>query len=311
MRERFQGAIVGLAVGDALGFPVEFIGAEEIRRRHGPQGITDFVAPRSHPRGSYTDDTQMSLAVAAALIRHGNDQPEQVLGGIAGELLAWAQSPENDRAPGSTTMSACRRLQAGRSWRESGVEESKGCGSTIRTAPIGLCCGADRARLLAIAGQSSLITHGHPCAVAGAVANALAVALALADTPPEGFLPQLVEATQSISPEFVAKLGQVPEALSMAPEGAFDVLGDAWVAEEAMACALYCFIRSPGDYRSTVLTAANASGDSDSIACIAGGISGAYNGLAAIPEAWRTGVENAKLLVETGTGLWEACGRPA
>ena len=303
--------MVGLAVGDALGFPVEFIGSEEIRRRHGPQGVTGFVPPRTHPLGAYTDDTQMSLAVAGALVEHGQEAPEQVLAASAQALLAWAQSPENDRAPGSTTMSACRRLASGRPWRESGISESKGCGSTIRTAPIGLYYAGNRARLIEIAGQSSLITHGHPCAVAGAVANALCVALALADTPPESFLPQLTDATGDISEEFVAKLAQLPDALDMAPDGAFDVLGDAWVAEEAMACGLYCFLRSPRDYRSTVLTAANASGDSDSVACIAGGISGAYNGLQAIPEEWRTRVESAAGLLQTADRLWVACGCPA
>ena len=306
MKDRFQGAIVGLAVGDALGFPVEFIGAEEIRRRYGPHGVTDFVRPRSHALGAYTDDTQMSLAVAAALLRAGKAPDEEVLATIAEELLRWAESPENDRAPGSTTMSACRRLAAGRSWLESGIAESKGCGSAIRTAPIGLYYYRDRRRLIEIAGRSSVITHGHPCAVAGAVANALAAAMALQDAAPEAFVPTLIEATRDISSEFGEKIGQVPEALSMAPDGAFDVLGDAWVAEEAIACALYCFLRSPRDYTATVLTAANCSGDSDSVACIAGGISGAYNGLAAIPERWRTRVENAEALLETGTALWEA-----
>jgi ADP-ribosylglycohydrolase len=306
MRGRWQGAVVGLAVGDALGFPVEFIGSEETRRRYGPQGVTDFVPPRSHPLGTYTDDTQMSLAVAGALVRAGADSDDDVLSAIAEGLLKWAESPENDRAPGSTTMSACRRLAAGRSWQESGIPESKGCGSTIRTAPIGLYYHRDRERLMRVAGRSSAITHGHPCAVAGAVANALAVTLALADTPPDAFLPAIIEATEGLSDEFAAKMRQVPGTLSMAPDGAFDVLGDAWVAEEAMACALYCFLRSPRDYASTVLTAANASGDSDSVACIAGGISGAYNGLQAIPERWRTGVENAAGLLETADRLWDA-----
>jgi ADP-ribosylglycohydrolase len=311
MQERFEGAILGLAVGDALGFPVEFIGAEEIRRRYGPHGLQGLEPPRTHPRGTYTDDTQMSLAVAAALLERGPEPAEAVLAAIARQLMAWAQSPENDRAPGSTTMSACRRLAAGRPWRESGIAESKGCGSTIRTAPIGLLYAQDRPRLMEIAGQSSLITHGHPCAVAGAVANALAVALALADTPPDEFLPQIIAATEGLSEEFAVRLRGVPTALSMAPEGAFDVLGDAWVAEEAMACGLYCFLRSPRDYRETVLTAANASGDSDSIACIAGGISGAYNGLAAIPAEWRTGVENAAGLLDLADRLWAAAGSPA
>jgi ADP-ribosylglycohydrolase len=308
MLERYEGAIVGLAIGDALGFPVEFIGADEIRRRFGPQGVTDFAPPRSHPPGTYTDDTQMSLAVAEALIRVGQEPPDTVAAAIAEELVRWAASPDNDRAPGSTTMSACRRLAAGRSWRESGVSESKGCGSTIRTAPIGLYYHADPERLVEVAANSSRITHGHPCAVAGAVANALAVALALQQVAPEAFVPTIVEMTGDLSSELAAKIAQVPEALPMAPDGAFDVLGDAWVAEEAVACALYCFLRHPRDFGAAVLTAVNASGDSDSIGSLAGGISGAYNGIEAIPGQWRARIENSTRLLSVARRLWEAHG---
>jgi len=310
MKDRYQGAIVGLAVGDALGFPVEFIGSAEIRHRHGPKGITDFVASHSHPPGTYTDDTQMSLAVAAALVRAGRGSLDEVMAAIATELLKWSTSPENDRAPGSTTMSACRRLAAGRPWRESGIPESKGNGSTIRTAPIGLYYHDDLPTLIEIARHSSLITHGHPSAVAGAIANAVAVASALGDISPDCVLPTIIEATEAISGEFVHKLRQVPEVLALPPDGAFDVLGDAWVAEEAVACALYCFLRSPRDFRTTVLTGANASGDSDSVACIAGGLSGAYNGVSAIREEWRQQVENAAGLGAAAEALWEAAGKP-
>jgi ADP-ribosylglycohydrolase len=285
---------------------VEFIGSAEIRRRYGPQGITDFVPPRSHPLGTYTDDTQMSLATARALVRAGRGDLDEVISAIAEELAAWAESPENDRAPGSTTMSACRGLFAGRSWRESGIPESKGCGSTIRTAPIGLYYHEDRERLREIAGNSSIITHGHPCAMAGAVANALAVSLALSDAEPGEFLPAIIEATEGISGEFAHTMRQVPQVLKMEPDGAFDVLGDAWVAEEAIACALYCFLRTPDDYRRTVLTGANASGDSDSVACLAGGISGAFNGIDAIPEQWRHQVENRDGLLATARSLYQA-----
>ena len=308
MKDRFEGTVVGLAVGDALGFPVEFIGSAEIRRRHGPQGLTDFVPPHSHPLGTYTDDTQMSLAVAEALVRAGRGELDEVMSAIAAGLAAWAESPENDRAPGSTTMSACRRLFAGRSWRARGVPESKGCGSTIRTAPIGLYYHGERDRLVEMASNSSIITHGHPCAVAGAVANALAVSLALDGVEPQDFLPAIIATTEDIRGEFADKMREVPQVLTMEPDGAFDVLGDAWVAEEAMACALYCFLRSPTDYRTAVLTGANASGDSDSVASIAGGISGAYNGLDAIPEAWRQRVENGERLLAVARSLHQAVG---
>jgi len=310
MRDRYQGAIVGLAVGDALGFPVEFIGSAEIRHRYGSRGISGFVASHSHRPGTYTDDTQMSLAVAAALVRAGRGSLDEVMTAVAVELLKWSTSPENDRAPGSTTMSACRRLAAGRPWRESGIPESKGNGSTIRTAPIGLYRHDDLSTLIEIARHSSLITHGHPCAVAGAVANAVAVASALKGIPPDCLLPTIIQATETISGEFVEKLRQVPEVLALPPDGAFDVLGDAWVAEEAMAAALYCFLRSPRDFQTTVLTGANASGDSDSVACLAGGISGAYNGVSVIPEEWRQQIENSAGLVAAAEALWEAAGKP-
>ena len=83
-------------------------------------------------------------------------------------------------------------------------------------------------------------------------------------------------------------------------------LGEAWIAEEAVASALYCFCKSPGDYAATVLTGANTVGDSDSIACIAGAISGAYLGLTALPENWRRQVENADMLSEIGMDLHAA-----
>ena len=75
---------------------------------------------------------------------------------------------------------------------------------------------------------------------------------------------------------------------------------------KSVVSALYCFCRSPDDYRQTVLTGANTVGDSDSIACIAGAISGAYNGLHAIPESWRSTVENAPYLHEIAANLYEA-----
>ncbi len=85
-------------------------------------------------------------------------------------------------------------------------------------------------------------------------------------------------------------------------------LGDAWVGDEAVADALYCFLRTPGDYRTTVRTAANSNGDSDSIACIAGAFSGAFNGLDAIPEEWQRRVKNAAYLHDLAGRLADAVG---
>ena len=80
-------------------------------------------------------------------------------------------------------------------------------------------------------------------------------------------------------------------------------LGEGWIGEEAVALALYCFLKFPDDYIKTVLRGANTNGDSDSVACIAGGISGAYLGIAAIPYKWIQHIEKAKYLEELAIRL--------
>lgn len=108
---------------------------------------------------------------------------------------------------------------------------------------------------------------------------------------------RLVQYTRPISAKFVAKVEQVSTVLGQEPESAYKVLGDAWVADEAVACALYAFWRSPRDYRRTVITAVNMGGHSHSVGCIAGAISGAFNGVDAIPADWRTTVWQADYLM--------------
>jgi ADP-ribosylglycohydrolase len=104
---------------------------------------------------------------------------------------------------------------------------------------------------------------------------------------------------------------RVPDVLRDPPEEVLvsGVLGEAWTGDEALASALYCFCRSPTDYRQTVLTGANTVGDSDSIACIAGAISGTFNGQGAIPQHWRNNVESAAYLREVAGDLLAARAR--
>ena len=118
----------------------------------------------------------------------------------------------------------------------------------------------------------------------------------------------LMEECAPRSADLAACLGRLPRLLGKEPAVALSQagLGEAWVAEEAVASALYCFWRSPGDYVRTVLTAVNTDGDSDSIGCNAGSISGAFNGAAAIPAAWRAEVEDAGALRALARRLWEA-----
>lgn len=320
-----EGAILGLAIGDALGMPVEFRRRQQILEAWGPQGITDFVDehapvwPRMpiilgtrHPPGAYSDDTQMTLAVAEALVTAGWKDLDTLMNQMGERFVEWSRSPDNNRAPGATCMAGCDNLAAGVPWRNAGVLSSKGCGSAMRVAPIGLMFWRDHSRLMEIARASSLLTHGHEAAVEGAAAAALLVGLAMEKKTPHAMYDALLAECAPRSADFRTCLEKLPRFLPEEPAIALSKsgLGEGWVAEEAVVSALYCFWRSPEDYSQTVLMATNTDGDSDSIACIAGSISGAFNGVNSIPLPWRQRVENASGLIDLARRLSAASARP-
>ena len=308
MRTRYEATIVGLAIGDALGWPTEFLSLSQIHAQFGAQGLSDLVPLPGFAAGTYTDDTQMTLAVAEGLLDAAGGGLDEQMTAVAHRFVHWAASPDNNRAPGVTCLTACQRLRELATWRESGVDGSKGCGSAMRSAPVGLLYHRDSDRLIEVADATGLITHRHPTARAGSVATALAVSLALDNTPPPKILEQVIEVGGRFSSEFAKHLARVPAALALPPREALSgtCLGDRFIAEDVLAAAMYAFLRTPEDYRTTVLCAANSEGDSDSIACIAGAISGAYNGLDAIPARWCAQIENRDGLLSVAGRLHDA-----
>ncbi len=185
-----------------------------------------------------------------------------------------------------------------------------GCGSAMRTGPIGLYFWNDEARLIGVARASSVLTHRHPTAQASAAAAALLVAWAVRGDDPARYPERLSSIMGKMDGGHpVAELVErIPDVLARHPDEVLcdGVLGESWVGHEAVASALYCVCRSPGNYRQTVITGANTVGDSDSIACIAGAISGAYNGLDGIPASWRQTVENSAALHDLASELLRA-----
>lgn len=202
-------------------------------------------------------------------------------------------------------MQGCANLAKGTHWRVAGVSDSKGCGSAMRVSPIGLFY-EDLAQVREIARASSLLTHGHAAAVAGAEAAAMMVALALQGLHPAEIYDEVAKACGHSSQDFAQVWQKVPEVIHLPPEQVLvdQVLGESWVADEAVASAMYCFWKHPDDFRAAVLMAINTDGDSDSIGAITGSIVGARLGLEAIPTAWSRNVEASKYLHELGLRLW-------
>lgn len=319
LSDRFAGCILGLALGDAVGYPCEFRSRAHILATFPPRGVTGPVALKDerwgavplimgsgHPAGTFTDDTQMTIAIARGLLEAGPGDIDALMTAIARHFVIWSQSPDNDRAPGATCMTGCANLAQGTPWQQAGVARSKGCGSAMRVAPIGLVYARDRRRLLEVARASSVLTHGHPAALAGAAAAALLVALALDNVPFAQMHAEVASACAGTSPDFEACWAQVPAMLDRDPGHALSDagLGESWIAEEAVASAMYCVWRANGDFRETVLLAANTDGDSDSIACIAGGIAGARVGVSGLPAEWLAVLERADELRSLADGLF-------
>lgn len=280
--QQAKAILYGLALGDALGAPTEFITLDEIRNRYGERGIQEPPTP-----ALYTDDTQMTLALAEALIDSAGEPVETFMVSVGREFVRWLHSPENNRAPGNASMQGVRRFADGVAWREAGGIDAKGCGSAMRVAPIGYLYQANLDRLREVAEASSQITHRHSAAIVSSVAAAYLIKLALDQVSPDEYLGRLYALTEGISNDYDQALHRVGHVQGWGDEvAAMHHIGQGWVAEEAVALALYCVLRYPDSYVDVVRRGANSDGDSDSIASIAGGVVAARLGLQSIPAGW-------------------------
>lgn len=301
--DRARGIMLGLAIGDALGSPIEFIDLEKIKKTYGPRGIQDY----NHGKGMFTDDTQMSIAVAEALLEAGQLSTDELMGVVSRKFVEWYDSPDNFRAPGISTKLACRRLKEGVPWQSAGDTRSKGCGSVMRTAPVGFYFHKNIEKLRETAHNIGLATHRHPTADAACLGASLAAALALDGVPPAEWLARILDFTAGISDEFNATMLRVQTAVGMEDEEkAIAHIGEVfkgWTADEVLGIALFSVIRHPDDFAACVLRSVNNSGDSDSIGCVAGALIGARLGVSAIPEKWIQGIERRQDLETLGDKL--------
>lgn len=325
-----SGSVFGLAYGDALGKPTEFLRIPEIEARYGPGGPTDLEGDPA----LVTDDTQMALAVGWALHDAPAPTPEVLAPLLRRRFLDWAASPDNNRAPGMTCLRACGKLADDGPWQHATVEGSKGCGANMRVTFVGLVPDYDLDTLAGVAQLQAGMTHGHPTALAASELTAYAVRLARDGVP----LPQLPAALRDrchdqrtvYRTEWLGDLWQRPgtdsptefiargwdeclsvldrlDAALVRPDRTSDpclATGEGWIAEEALATALLCALLFPDAPVAALGRAAATSGDSDSIACLTGAVLGAAHGMSAWPAAWRHRIEYADQLTFLGR-LWD------
>ncbi|MCI3275529.1 ADP-ribosylglycohydrolase family protein [Streptomyces cylindrosporus] len=328
------GTLIGLALGDALGFPTEFNDVPSILAKCGPWRQMRLSTP-----AVVTDDTQMTLAVGKGLraaMDRGVLAPEGMAEAVRKEFVAWNRSPDNNRAPGNTCLRACALLEdPDLPWQDASQIGSKGCGANMRVAPVGLVPGLSDEQRSGAAQLQAALTHGHPTALAASDLTAHAVRLLAEGVEPRNLLVSLVTyaeenrshyshrwlgdlwtRSQDGTPEeFIARGWDECRAILDRLAGAVDgvdpdtdpclATGAGWIAEEAFATGLLCFLLFPDEPVTAIRRAACTSGDSDSIACLTGAFAGAHLGAEAWPTDWADRIEYRGDLLTLGA-LWDA-----
>ncbi|MEV6947544.1 ADP-ribosylglycohydrolase family protein [Streptomyces sp. NPDC051172] len=333
-KQAATGALTGLALGDALGFPTEFNDVPSILAKCGPWRQMRLPTP-----AIVTDDTQMTLALGRALrtaMDRGVLAPKRLERPLREEFVDWYQSPENNRAPGNTCLRACSLLKdESRLWQDASQIGSKGCGANMRVAPVGLVPGLSDEQRAGAAQLQSALTHGHPTALAASDLTARAVRLLAQGVEPTGLVGLLrsyalenrsryhhawlgdlwTRAEDATPEEFIARgwdecleiLGRLQDAVRTVSVETDPCLatGAGWIAEEALATGLLCFLLFVDEPVTAIRRAACTSGDSDSIACLTGAFAGAHLGAEAWPTEWADRIEYRTDLLTLGA-LWDA-----
>ncbi|VDN49251.1 ADP-ribosyl-(Dinitrogen reductase) glycohydrolase [Petrocella atlantisensis] len=326
--DRIKGCMIGGAIGDAFGWPVEFLSYDQIRNKYGKGGIRNLQI-NSHGVAEITDDTQMSLFTAEGLLRA---ETRQLRKGIChapsvvnNAYLRWLRTqsyPEipdkdwiydgwliqheglfNQRAPGNTCLHALSIDRMGTI--QEPLNDSKGCGGVMRVAPIGLFLEPDMAFGMAM--ECAALTHGHPTGYIASGALAYLIALLVRGNRLEDAAVDTVKKLETVKDhEETSRALKKAIKLSKTNRSSLKCiqeLGEGWIAEEALAIAVYCALKSEDDFEAAMIMSVNHDGDSDSTGAIAGNVLGVYGGIDFIPVEMVSKVELAQVIFEMAVDL--------
>lgn len=311
--ERWSGCILGLALGDALGAPVEGKSpaacTEYVQKELGGAGRSGDGGPTgtasSPVFGQYTDDTQLARELLLSYAERGRFDPAhyaQRIGALFGSGAVVGA--------GRMTEEVGLRLHAGVPWEQAGLPvPAAGNSAAVRAAPLGLLFSDDVEGLIRAAREQARITNYDPRCAAGAAAVAGAVALLLhkgerlergEPLQVEPFLAELAEWVRRLDQSLAFDVYQLSSWVTLSPEAAATFLVKAglcpghegeWAGVSSYVLpsvlwSLYSFLRSPEDVREALRCAIAVGGDVDTTAAMAGAMLGAYHGRGALPPAW-------------------------
>jgi len=334
--DKARGCLIGGAAGDALGYPVEFIKYDQIQEQFGVNGINAYVLDKTTGNALITDDTQMTLFTASGILYWKkriavNNGAGAVETYIHRAYRDWYRTQTNEksdkniswltdikelrvkRAPGSTCMQALRRSDKGRLDRP--INDSKGCGGVMRVAPIALYSRYFESAAL-VGAKAAAITHGHPLGYMSAAAFVYILEKIMSVE--SGYCNPLYIIVSDCINEMKelfhheSHLSELIDIITLAVDLSenddpdiinIEKIGEGWVAEEALAIALYCSLKYYNDFSSAIIAAVNHSGDSDSTGSITGNIVGAFVGYDNISQKWTDDLELKDVVIKVADSL--------
>lgn len=344
-KDRIRGSLIGGAIGDALGYAVEFDSYGAITHLYGQEGIRRYDTHRnwggydgSDGKALISDDTQMTLFTACGIL-NAVKTGRQVNHSICSAYLEWYHTqtdkasmkphdcwiktlPEMNqrRAPGNTCMSALYAISNDREPHNN----SKGCGGVMRVAPIalyGLGEGrfSDIEEMDKVAASAAEMTHQHPLGyIPAALMVHVVYRLATDDAPTRDALVAYVEEGLAMLDRLFSNHTGDMDYMRMLVKKAFtfaasdlpdheaiELIGGGWVGDEALAIALYCAAKYFDDFEKAMIAAVNHSGDSDSTGAITGNILGAVLGYEALPDFYKKDLELHDVILAVADDLWE------
>lgn len=344
IQDRIRGSLIGGAIGDALGYPIEFIFSyKTIQTRYGENGITRLDThqhwlPEEEQAGKavFSDDTQMTLYTANGLL-NAKKQKIAYKYGIAQAYVEWyliqvgkKSSKYKDcwlstipalnkrRAPGNTCLTALEAIFRGKE----PFNNSKGCGGVMRIAPIPLYAAVDnRMDILdadRLAADAAEITHLHPLGfIPAALMAHIIYRLTLDEHPTQesmvNYVKEGIEVLSELFPNYPDEVQRMSHLASAAIQLAFnektdlqniEFLGEGWVGEEALAIAIYCSTRYFDNFEQALIAAVNHVGDSDSTGAVTGNILGAAVGYDAIPQHFKEDLEQTDVILHMADDLY-------
>jgi ADP-ribosylglycohydrolase len=313
-RDRARGCLLAAAFGDSLGASVEFMSREAILDAYGPSGPRSPDGFPDAGPGSVTDDTQQALAVCRGLVHGMRRGPslEAFRQSVWFGLKVWRKMqsyPSCNRSPGLTSLSALESDIPGSP--EVPLNDSASCGAVMRAHPIGVLAGnPEMAFRLGL--EIGVMTHGHADGFGPAGAMAAMVSCIIAGDSLYGALEKTIRLLERDCPEATETIRLLKIVRLRDPEHLDDpgfgqgALG--WEGSEALAMAVHAALRHPADLVSACAFAAAHSGDSDSVASMAGALVGASQGSGCVPSEWVGKLEHSRELAQWAERLIELSG---